>query len=468
MPRPSSVRSSNSQKDTSTAARRAAFTILNDIDRTDRTLDQVIHEHTDLLKALSGSDRALFNTLVDGVLRWRRRLDFVIDRFSRTRLDKIDPDILNILRLGLHQILNLDRIPDSTAVNTAVELSKSVSPNWVVRFVNGVLRNAARKHQSVSFPEHSDDPVAALGVNKSFPDWMIRSWLDRFGLDETSRLCDASNDLAPLTLRANTLMADRDRLLDLLVPCAQIVQSTQSAPDGITLRQPDRSVMDLPGFQRGWFQVQDEAAQLVSCLLDAKPGEKVLDACAGLGGKTGHIAQMMKNRGQIVAMDNNAARLLMMAVQMQRLGVTIVDSICCDIDRMALGAQPGKFDHIMVDAPCSGIGVIRRNPDAKWRLQQSTLTDNRIRQSRFLDRMAALVRPTGTLVYAVCSFEPEENEKVVEKFLSEHGQAFKIDTPPAEPFDRCPDLIDENGFFRSMPHHHDMDGFFAVCFRRQP
>ena len=460
--------SGNSQTDTSTAARRAALTILNDVDRTGRTLDQVIHGHTDLLKPLSGSDRALFNTLVYGVMRWRRRLDFVIGRFSRTRLDKIDPVILNILRLGSHQILNLDRIPDSAAVNTAVELSKSVSPHWVVRFVNGVLRNAARKHPSVSFPEPSKDPIAALGVSKSFPDWMVKSWLDRFGPDETGRLCDASNQLAPLTLRTNTLKTDRDRLLNLLEPCAQAVQPTQSAPDGITLRQPDRSVMELPGFQHGWFQVQDEAAQLVSCLLGAKPGQKVLDACAGLGGKTGHIAQMMENRGQIVAIDNNAARLLMMADQMQRLDVKIVDSICCDIDRMALGTQTGKFDHIMVDAPCSGIGVIRRNPDAKWRLQQYMLADNRIRQSRFLDRMAALVRPTGTLVYAVCSFEPEENEKVVESFLTIQGHAFNIDMPTAEPFDRCPEFIDENGFFRSMPHRHDMDGFFAVCFRRQP
>ena len=417
MPRPSRVQPFKKQNDPSTAARRAALTVLNNVEQTGKTLDRIIFEQDVLLNAMSPADRGLFNTLVYGVLRWRKRLDFFIARFSKTRLEKIDPGILNILRLGLYQILHLTRIPVSAAVNTSVELSKSAAPRWVVRFVNAVLRKAASKHQTVSFPDLSDNPVETLSIEKSFPAWMVQRWLERYGLQKTIRLCDASNELAPLTLRTNTLKVDRERLLLSVKNCAREVHPTRFAPGGIALWHPNRTVMDLPGFKRGWFQVQDEAAQLVSCLLDAQPGERVLDACAGIGGKTGHIAQMMNNRGEIVALDNNAGRLQQLDAQMKRLGVSIVQALCADIGRMPFNKKPDLFDRILVDAPCSGMGVFRRNPDTKWRLRKVTLEKNQNRQVYFLDQMAALVRPAGTLIYAVCSMEPEENEKVVEIFF---------------------------------------------------
>jgi len=447
-------------------ARKTALYILNALDKEDKTLDRLLEDVFREKTLFSKKDRALVQVLVYGVLRWRGRLDRIIDYFSKTRLNKINPKILNILRLGLFQIIYLDRIPVSAAVNTSVEMTKAVASPWVVGYVNGLLRNAVRDYADVVFPEVGKDPVKALATKKSFPEWLIKRWLDRLGLKETGLLCDAINTIPPITVRCNTLKTSREKLVKALEESAEKIGITNYAPDGVFFFNPKRSIPSLEAFRDGLFQVQDEAAQLVTLVLNPQPGEAILDACAGLGGKTGHIVQIMKNRGRLVAMDKDGNKLLRLESQMHRLGVSIVTTCIHDLSIPLNRDHFGEFDRILLDAPCSGLGVLRRNPDAKWRVSQQTPSNCQKRQALFLDNLAHLVKPSGILVYAVCSTEPEENESVIKDFLNKHDE-FAIEKETTGLSFDAGSLITCDGYLKTFPHLNNMDGFFSVCMKRK-
>lgn len=447
--------------------RQTALWTLTALETAPATLDRIMATAFEAAPHLDRRDRALTNALVYGVQRWRGRLDWIIDHFSRTPLARMDPAIRNILRLGLFQIAFMERIPVSAAVNTAVEMAKQTEAPWAARFVNGVLRNAARGLEGVPFPDLARDPVGAIAAGKAFPRWLIKRWLQRFGVRETLALCDAVNAIPPITLRTNTLRASRAALLAALQPAAEDPRPTPFAPEGIRCTRLRGTLTELPAFQQGWCQVQDEAAQLVTHLLDPQQGERVLDACAGRGGKTGHIAQRMQNRGDLVALDNDGRRLAELETELQRLGVTCVAISPHDLSQPAdnLGAKP--FDRVLLDAPCSGLGVLQRNPDTKWADDRANLDRYRKRQLGFLKNLAPLVRPGGCLAYAVCSMEPEETDAVVSAFLSAHP-AFDLARPGANAPLAAGGLMDAAGALRSLPHRHHMDGFFAVRLRRLP
>jgi 16S rRNA (cytosine967-C5)-methyltransferase len=446
-------------------ARITSLYILNTLDKGQKTLDNILEDVIRKEMLLTKKDRALLQVIVYGVLRWQATLDWIIDHFSNTPLSQIDPNVMNILRIALFQIIHLDRIPVSAAVNTSVEMAKSVTKPYVVRFINGLLRNAAKKYQQVPFPDVNKDPVSALAVKKSFPKWLLQRWLNRFGLKETALLCDAINIIPPVTVRCNTLKTRRETLLKLLEKDAKKVECTGYAPDGVFFFHPKKSIPEIKAFEDGLFQVQDEAAQLVTFLLNPKPGETVLDACAGLGGKTGHISQMMNNRGKLIAMDNHAKRLQRLQSEMVRLGISMVTPLKHDLNDPAGGKSIKKFDRILLDAPCSGLGVLRRNPDAKWRTLEQDLIRQAKRQATFLDNLAHQVKPEGLLVYCVCSMEPEENESVIKGFLNKH-QDFAIEKHPDGLPDDARSLLTDNGYLKTFPHLHNMDGFFAVCMKR--
>jgi 16S rRNA (cytosine967-C5)-methyltransferase len=445
--------------------RRAALDILNRLDQDQRTLDIILDEVHAKKQFPAKRDRALLQTLVFGVLRWRGRLDYVLGTFSRTPLKKIDPPVRNILRLGLFQILYLSRIPQSAAVNTAVELAKKTAPPWVVRFVNGVLRTAAREHENIKFPDIDQNPVAAISTRKSFPEWYVRRRVNAVGCDETIALCDAINKIPDITLRTNTLRTDREILLKSLTDSAEGVAATAVAPDGITLTNPKKSIPQIEAFKRGWFQVQDEAAQLISLLTAPHPGESVLDACAGLGGKTGHMAQLMRNSGSITAVDTSSDKLGQLVRQMQRMGVSIVDTRTVDLTKPSDVIKLGRFDKILLDAPCTGLGVLRRNPDAKWKVRESMINQAARKQAELIHNLATLVNPGGYLVYAVCSTEPEENEAVAESFLEIHPE-FTTADPREYLHSAVVSLIGRDGSLKTLPHRHNMDGFFGQVFKR--
>jgi 16S rRNA (cytosine967-C5)-methyltransferase len=446
-------------------ARKTAFYILDRLRQRQSTLDAIMADAGRILSAMTSRDRALTQTIVYGVLRWQRRLDAYIAYFSKTNLKRVDPVILNLLRIGMFQILYLDRVPSFAAVTTTVQMAKAHAPTWVVRYVNGLLREAVRKHADLSLPVDGSDPIKALCIQKSFPTWLIQRWLNRFGEKETLSLCDAINKIPKITIRVNTLKNSRQQVLELLKAEADSVLMTRYSPLGLQISNLHRAVDQMPSFKWGAFQVQDEAAQLVTQALDPKPGETILDACAGLGGKTGHIAQAMDNQGHIVAADRSSKKLHLLQREMKRLGVHCVKIQNIDWNRADPKKNPPKFDRVLVDAPCSGIGVMRRNPDIKWQTGKANLDRYGQRQIAILSNMAPLVKLKGIVIYSVCSFEPEENEFVINGFLKNHSEFAKEDIGPYD----CDEIVNlgcENGFLRTFPHHHAMDGFFIARLRK--
>lgn len=449
--------------------RKTALFVLNSLNKGRHTLDRILEDIQNKELFLSRRDQALFYALVYGVLRWRGLIDWIINHFSKTRLKKIDPVILNILRLGLFQIIYLNRIPVSAAVNTSVEIAKSFASSSAAGFVNALLRNAAREYKKLPFPDPDKNSAYSLSVRKSFPEWLIKRWLNQFGLKETEALCDAINTIPPITVRTNSLRTTREDLTKRLASDVRQIENTTYSPDGIRFIKPDRSIPEIKTFKDGCFQVQDEAAQLVTCLLNPRPGDTVLDACAGLGGKTGHIAQMMKNTGRLLALDNQANKLQRLESEMKRLGISIVTTCNYDLTipfnwQFSYKGFSG-FDSILLDAPCSGLGVLRRNPDTKWSMSGNKLNSYKERQINFLNNLAQLVKPSGTLVYAVCSTEPEENEEVVKGFLNKHSEFVinnKLEGLPINAYS----LVNESRYLKTYPHTNNMDGFFAVCFKR--
>ncbi|WP_319409247.1 16S rRNA (cytosine(967)-C(5))-methyltransferase RsmB [uncultured Desulfosarcina sp.] len=448
-----------------TDPRAAALIVLDRLDRGKATLDAVLDDTAPIIMGLSRRDRALFNQLVYGVLRRRLRLDAVVGAYADRPLKKISPPILNILRIALFQILFMDRIPPSAAVNTAVNLVRAQKAPKAAGFVNALLRNALRDPHRFRLPDALASPVDHISVSHAFPHWLASRWIDRMGVAETQRLCAAMNTIPPITLRCNGLKNSLAELVEALTDQAEEIQTLDNLPGGVNLIRPRLPIPEMKAFVDGRFSVQDGAAQLVSLLLAPRPGETVLDACAGLGGKTTHLAQLMNDRGIIVAMDNVPAKLIRLENEAHRLGVSIIRTRRADLDRPLPSEALPRFDRILLDAPCSGLGVLRRNPDAKWSSQKADIARSAGRQARFLDHLAPLLKKNGMLVFSVCSMEPEENEGVIKTFLKNHVNFAITDAQSVEE-KTVLTFMDENGFLRTAPHIHHMDGFFAARLQR--
>jgi 16S rRNA (cytosine967-C5)-methyltransferase len=297
------------------------------------------------------------------------------------------------------------------------------------------------------------------------PAWIARRWLQRYNPETLTTLCNALNAIPPITIRANTLKTTRQQLMLALADDVEHIAAAPDTPDGITMNKMKRSIPDLPAFKNGWFQVQDEAAQLVSLLLDPQPGESVLDACAGLGGKTAHLAQLMQNKGRITAIDRDKKKLEQLVAEMQRLGISIVHAYRHDLNSLLDSKQADHFDRILLDAPCSGLGVLRRNPDIKWKSSEADLKRHTEVQQQLLESLAPRLKPDGVLVYAVCSIEPEENEAVIDPFLKKHPE-FVIDKNPGKLPETLPPGIEAATGFKTLPLLGHMDGFYFVRLKR--
>ena len=396
-------------------------------------------------------DNAFILELVYGTLRNRAKIDWALNQFSKKTIDKADPWTRNILRLGAYQLLFLDRVPASAAINTAVNLAKRYGRSH--GYVNALLRNLDRNRDSVLWP---DEPVKRLSVMHSHPEWLVRRWLSRFGADAAEALLRENNRPAPLVIRVNTLRTTRDDLRASLESDGAEVADVSYSPAGLELKSSP-GLRSLAAFQKGLFIVQDEAAQLAGMMLGPKPGEAVLDACAAPGGKATHLAEMMRNEGALVALESDARRIERIRENSERLGITIMRPVAGDASRY----REGAFDKVLVDAPCSGLGVLRRHPDGRWTKAEKSILERQALQKRILANCARLVKPGGVLVYATCTTEPEENEDVVENFLGS-DPGFSLDDPrPLLPASAAR-LVDAGGFFRTFPGEPDLDGFFAA------
>jgi 16S rRNA (cytosine967-C5)-methyltransferase len=410
-------------------------------------------------RKLAERDAALATELVYGTLRWQRYLDWVLAPHSRRPLATLDARVLVLLRMTAYQVAFLERIPPFAAVSDAVSLAKTRGKPGVPEFVNAVLRSFTRRGAREREPGPPADPVDALAVRLSFPTWLAARWVDRYGAEEATALMRAMNERPPLTVRANTLRTTPEALAARLAREDGLhVTPTCYAPEGLAVRH-DGAPSAWRAFADGGFAVQDEASMLVARLLEARPGEVVVDACAAPGTKTTHLAALMENRGRILALDPQPARLARVADAAARLGAGIVETRGGTAEALA-GELAAAGDAVLVDAPCSNLGVLRRNPEVKWRRQPDDIAASAVRQREILAAAARMAKPGGRLVYATCSLEPEENEAVAQAFLGARAD-FVLDPPTGFPL-----ALDPDGFLRCRPHRHGTDGFTAVRFRR--
>ncbi|MDA8430264.1 MAG: 16S rRNA (cytosine(967)-C(5))-methyltransferase RsmB [Geobacteraceae bacterium] len=446
---------------TSSNPRQAACSVLLRIHKEGCYADQLMDR--ELTKGgLSGPDRGLFAELVFGVLRRQGTLDYILTGLLTQPLLRLEPQVLIFLRLGLYQLMYLDRIPESAAVNESVNLAKQTLPR-ASGLVNAVLRNYLRNKDSVTFPDPIAAPADSIAARHSHPAWLVKLWFSQIGEAETELLAEASSRQPPLTVRANTLSITRDELLQCFASNGIPASACRFSPHGIQV-EGRHHIPGLPGFREGLFTVQDEASQMVAFLLDPQPGERVLDACAAPGGKATHLAQLMGNQGEVLAMDNAASKLPLIQETALRLGITIIRTRAADL--LQSGALPtAAFDRVLLDAPCSGLGVIRRNPEAKWRLTADDIARLAAVQKTMLKNAVRLLRPGGVLVYSTCSTTPQEDEGVVHDFLSRPGDCVLESLSGIFPEYR--DVCTADGMFRAWPHRHGMDGFFAARLRKK-
>jgi 16S rRNA (cytosine967-C5)-methyltransferase len=364
-----------------------------------------------------------------------------------------------LLRMTAYQLVLLERVPAFAAVNDAVTLARA-GARGSAEYTNAVLRAFARRGAREREPAPPRDPVDALATRCSFPTWLAARWVERYGAAEAEALMRALNERPPLTLRANTLRISREALAARLAAEDHIATApTRYAPEGLVAERAAGTPGRWRAFTDGACVVQDEASMLVARLLEPAPGETVIDACAAPGTKTTHLAQLMDNRGRVVALDPHPARLARVPEAAARLGVTIVQTIEGTAQEL-VGSYGPRADAVLVDAPCTNLGVLRRNPEVKWRRREGDVAEAAVRQRAILAAAATLLRPGGRVVYATCSPEPEENEAVVAAFLAAHP-AFRVDPPAAFPLP-----LDPDGYLRTRPDRHGTDGFTAVRLRR--
>jgi 16S rRNA (cytosine967-C5)-methyltransferase len=413
--------------------------------------------------ALDARDRAFATELAYGTLRWRGRLDFLLAAVLDRPLDGLEPRVQRVLRLGAYQLAFCDRVPDAAAVSQSVQLARRIGIARASGLVNAALRRLARERGSIALPALAADPIGHLVHALSFPKWIAERWVKAWGPAEAAALAAASNAAPPRTVRANRSRGDRAALLAELHERFPDSVACRWSPDGVILGRRGDPTAD-PAFRAGRMTVQDEASQLVVELLDPRPGERVLDACAAPGAKATAIAERVGPDGRVVAVDRHERRLGLVTRDAERLGLANVRVRVADATALPDDVG-GDFDRVLVDAPCSGLGALRRNPDARWRIQPDAIESLAAVQRELVAAAASRLRPGGTLVYSTCTLSREENEDVIEA-VSARVPSLRPAPPDAIP-DSLRALIDESGALRCLPHRHDTDGFWAARLERR-
>jgi 16S rRNA (cytosine967-C5)-methyltransferase len=437
--------------------RQLAVRTLNRVDEQGSYAEPLLDSYLSAYLPDDIKNRKLVTQIVYGTLRMRGYLDWMIEQFYHGSFPAMDNTLKNILRTAAYQLFYMDRIPSYAVVNEAVRITESAFRGRGA-LVNALLRNIIRRKDTLSLPEQTRDFPLYIAVVHSHPQWLVEKWIALFGEDEAIRLCSAFNEIPPVTVRVNTLKDSREAVLSEMCRAGWEAAASHYSPDGIRIGRSERPVRDTPWFGQGRIQIQDEGSQLISRLVDPQPGDTVLDLCAGTGGKTAHLAALMRNRGKILAVDNQEKKLESLQAMNGRLGVNCVEALCRDGRESPPDHLLEAFDCVLVDAPCTGLGTLKRNPEIKWRLTPAEIVRAVSLQSGLLDSAARYLKRGGRLVYSTCSLLPEENEEIIRAFLSRHD-AFRhernVTTIPG-------DCLDRNGFMKTLPHRHGMDGFFAA------
>lgn len=380
--------------------------------------------------ALTPADRGLATELAYGAIRQRRLLDAWLDRLGKVPAARQPPKLRWLLHLGLYQLLATDRVPASAAVSTTVELAKRGGLAKLAPVVNGLLRACLRQRQAGQGLVLPADPAVALAIRRSLPDWLAAELLRWLPPERAEAFGVAANTPPPLDLRVNLLRSSREAVLAAFDAAGVKAEPLADLPAGLTLTGRSGDLRQLPGYAEGHWCVQDRAAQRIAPLLDPQPGERILDACAAPGGKSTHLAELMGDRGLVLALDRGEARLQRLRRNQQRLGLSCIEPRVGDAASLAdtlaaeaaegSGAGPLPFDRILVDAPCSGLGTLARHVDARWRLEPAAIEELVALQRQLLEGLMPLLKPGGRLVYATCTVHPRENGELIEGFLAAH------------------------------------------------
>lgn len=435
-----------------TSARETALTALYKIENDGAYANLALKEQL-AHSPLSEVDKKFVTALVYGTVQRKNTLIFLIDHYSKLKLKKISKFIQLIIMMGMYQILYMDKVPESAAVNESVKLARRYGHASSAGFVNGLLRTVIRNRDNLPVPQ---DFFEALAVRHSLPVWLVQRWVERFGVEFAEALMDAMNREAGMSLRVNTLKTSREEVISRF---PEAVKSEISA-DGMVCRGFD--VANSREFAEGLISVQDQAAMLTAHILAPKPGETVMDLCAAPGGKSAHIAQLMENKGKILSFDIHAHKIQLIAQNANRLGIDIIHAELGNSAEFCAEYE-GSADRILADVPCSGLGIIRRKPDIKWNRQADF--DLLRLQYAILENAARYLKDGGELVYSTCTLEPEENEKMIEKFLSADKNFTSVDINPLLP-ERLRRETAEKGMITLYPHLDDTDGFFIAKLKK--
>lgn len=442
-------------------ARRAALRILRSVQAGGTDLAAALEHERARLE--DPRDRALVSELCHGVLRWRASLDHVIAWAGERPASAFDGAVLDILRLGAYQILHLTRVPASAAVDDAVDQCRAEGFPRAGAAVNAILRGISRRRADLPLPG-PDRPLDYLSITLSHPAWLAARWLDRLGVDTAAAWATFNNAPAPIVIRAHTWRDTRESLAAWLLEHGVATTPATFAPDGLVVTAGNPIVDAADGVGRR-FSLQDESSQLVAAFVGVQPGERVLDTCAAPGGKTTALAGALGPAGRVVACDLRPRRVRLLRQTLAMSEVPGVHVVRADASRD--GPFRAVFDAVLVDAPCSGLGTIRRDPDIRWRRSEDDLAAFAEVQNRMLAAATHAVRPGGRIIYATCSSEPDENQAVVEQFLHDHAR-WRLDSDRSREAALPPGVracLDDGGWLAPRPDRHGLEPFFACALR---
>ncbi len=443
-------------------ARETALKILYDITENQAYSNISVNKHLDNEK-LREIDRSFATELVYGTVKWLLQIDYIIGKYSSIKLKKLSPWIKNILRLGIYQLLHTDRIPVSAACNTGVDLAKRYGHQASSRFVNAVLRSVTKNKDSIPYPDKSDF-ASYLSILYSHPVWMVEKWIELYGTEFTEDLLKSNNQVPDFSVRTNTLKTDINSLLDMLHKEGISAEPGRYVEEAIILKNPS-SISNLETFKKGYFQVQDESSMLAAKILDPKEGETVIDVCSAPGGKATHMAQLMNNKGNVIARDIYQHKLNLIEQSCSRLGIDIIKTEihdACSLDETLIG----KADRVLIDAPCSGLGIIRKKPDIKYSRTENELKEITGLQREILKNASKYLKVGGYMIYSTCTIQPQENLDIVQDFLSKNPDfvltGFRELMPPALDI-----ASSTEGYIQLFPNINQTDGFFISKIKRE-
>jgi len=436
--------------------REAALDVLLKIEKNQAYSNLLLNETIKKL-TVSAIDVPLLTEMVYGTIQQQKKLDFYLEAYSKKPLNKLEVWVHLLLRLSVYQLVFLDRIPDHAAINEAVEIAKRRGHKGISGMVNGILRSMLRS--DLPSTESIEDKVERLAVETSHPEWLLTRWIKQLGFAKAEEIAIANLTTPIHSVRVNTTLVSKQEVIDSLEEEGLEVEESPNVEESLRVKRG--SIVKTKAFQDGWLSIQDEGSMLVAHVLDPKPGERILDTCAAPGGKSTHMAERMLNEGEIKSIDIHPHKVKLILNQQERLGLSIIDGQVLDARQLIDSYDPESFDRILVDAPCSGLGVIQRKPDLKWAKREGDIQRLSVIQQEIIESVWPLLKKGGRLVYSTCTIDEDENEKVITTFVDHHEDAMFEDDFTR----RLPGVMSEKseqtkGRIQLYPGEFDTDGFF--------